>query len=113
MLRRDGSIRLRNKRGLYASLHPRPRIAEPKLREHMDCRVRRSAIMYGDLYQDVVRSGFEVLHEYIPITVAFEHASIDQLVLVILETTLCIPLNQEGVRIFTLRVLVQHPEIRM
>src|SRR5262245_36696679 len=69
--------------------------------------------MYGDLYQDVVRSGFEVLHEHIPITVAVEDTSIDQLVLVILETTLSILLSQEGVRIFTLRILVQHREIGM
>jgi hypothetical protein len=69
--------------------------------------------MDGDRYQDVVRSRLKVLHEDIPITVAFENACIDQLILVILEAASAVLLNQQLVWIFVLRILVEHLQIRM
>ena len=79
----------------------------------MNGRQLRPPVIDGDLHQDVVWSGFEVLHEDIPVAVTLENAGIDQFVLVILEAAFCVLLNQQRVWIFTLRILVKHLEVRM
>ena len=48
----------------------------------MQCRFFWSAVVDGDLSEDVFRARFEVLHEDIPVTIAIENAGIDQFVLV-------------------------------
>ena len=92
---------------------PRPGIAEPKLRQQVQRRLIWSPIVDGDLGEDVLRTRFEVLHEDIPVTVAIDNAGINQLVLFIPQAASRVLFRQASVREFTLRILVEHLEIRM
>src|SRR5215467_8503158 len=89
--------------GLFAPFVPRPSVTKPELRKQVDCGLVRRPVMNGDLYQDVVRSRLEVLHENVPVAVAIEDAGINQLILVVHEAASCVLLNQPRVWIFALR----------
>ncbi len=79
----------------------------------MNRRRVRPPVMEGELHKDVVGGRLAVLDEDIPVTIAFEYAGVDQLELVLLQTAPRVFLHQLRVWVFPLRILVEHPEIRM
>ena len=71
------------------------------------------AIDDGDLHQHVVRRRFGVFDEHIEITVLVEDPRVGQLELRLRQSALPALLQQPPIRELRLRILVQHPHIRM
>jgi hypothetical protein len=73
----------------------------------------RTAVVDGDLDQDILRGGLGILDEYIKVAVLIEHSRIDELILEVLPATVPVGLDQVGVGVRRLRILVEVFHIRM
>src|SRR5258705_12902052 len=85
---------------------PRPGVAKPKRRKHVQRGRLRSAVLDGDPDQHILRGSFGVLDEHVEITVVVEDAGVEQFVLEFLPTAAAVGLDELAVRVGRLRVLV-------
>ena len=87
---------------------PGPDIAGPDLRQHVELRGSRPAIMRGDQQQNVVRRGLGVFDLDVEIAIFVEDAGVDQLVFAILQTPRGVDRDKIGVGKRALRIFVEH-----
>ena len=73
---------------------PGPLVAVPQRRQDMHLRRFWTAVVNGDLDQDILRGGFGVLDEHVKVAILIEHAGIDQLILEVLPAQAAIGLDQ-------------------
>ena len=92
---------------------PRPAVAEPERRQHVDLRGFRTAIVDADLNQDVLGRFLGVFHEHVEVTVLVEDAGVDQFVLEFLAAAPAIGLHQLIIRVGRLRILVEILHVRV
>ena len=100
-------------RGRSACALPGPLVAEPQRRQDMQLGRFRAAIVDGDLDQDVLGGRLGILDEHVKVAILIEHAGIDQLVLEVLPAPAPVGLDQVGVRVGCLRILVEVLHVRM
>ena len=110
---RDDDVAVQRQLRLADGIAPRPRVAEPQLRQHMHVGGFRSAVVDGDPDQDVRRRVLRVFRDHIEVAVAFEHAAVDQLELRIVFAAPSILVDELSVRKRLLGVLVEALQIRM
>ena len=79
MLRDDRSIFARAQLPRLAIRFPRPDVAKPQLRQHMQRRFLRPAIVNRDAHQNVFRRRLRVFDEHIQVAVVVEDAGVEQL----------------------------------
>ena len=73
----------------------------------------RSAVVHGDLDQNVFGEVLGVLHEDVEVAILIEHAGVEQLVLELVPAPAAVRLHKVGVGIGRLRILVQVLHVRM
>ncbi len=73
----------------------------------MQFRRMRSPVGRNDLHQDVFRTAFGILHEDVEVAVVIEHAGDEEFILHLVPRTRAICLDQIGVGISGLRILIQ------
>ena len=105
------SISFSSGRGPLAA--PRPRVAEPERRQHVQRRRLRTPVGDGDLDQDVFGRGLRVLHEHVEVAVVVEDAGIEQLVLEVGPAAPLVGRDDVVVGIGRLRVLVEILHVRV
>src|SRR5688572_27012480 len=91
----------------------RPVVTEPQCRQQMQVGSVRSPVDRRDPHQDVFGGALCVLHEHVEIAVLMEHAGVEQLVLHLVTAAPAVRLQQVGVRIGGLRVLVEVFHVRV
>jgi hypothetical protein len=67
----------------------------------------RSPVGSGDLHEDVIRTGFGILHEDVKVAVILEDAGIEQFILELVSRTPAVRIQQIGIGIGSLRILIQ------
>ena len=92
---------------------PTPRVAKPDLREDVEFRGGRAAVVRRDSHQHFVRPGLGVLHEHVEVAVAVEDAGVEQFELRVARAALVAFLEQLRVRERTLRVLVEELQVAL
>ena len=92
---------------------PRPLVAEPQRRQHVQLGRFRAAVVDGDLDQDVLGRLLGILDEHVEVAVLVEHARIEQLVLELVPAPAAAGLDQIGVGIGRLRILVEVLHVRV
>ena len=92
---------------------PGPLVAEPQRRQDVHLGRFRTAVVDGDLDQDILRGRLGVLDEHVKVAVLVEHAGIDQLILEVLPAPAPVGLDQVVVGVGRLRILVEVLHIRM
>ena len=92
---------------------PRPLVAEPERRQHVNLGRLRTAIVDCDLDQDVVGRLLGVLDEDVEIAILVEDARVEQLVFKFLPAAGTAGIDKVGVGKRRLRILVQIFHVRM
>ena len=97
------------------AIAPGPGIAIPGVGQDVQLGRLRAAIVRGDPAEDVVLVRFRVVHDHIEITAGGQRLAnrVDQLELTVPRGCDLGLVDQPTVRVFDLRVLVQHPHERM
>src|SRR6266581_1683335 len=99
--------------GALASLVPGPGIPEPEAREHMEGSSVGAAILHGDADQDVLRRGLRILDRHIEVPPRLEGARLEKLELAVPSAAAAILLDDPGIGILGLRVLVEPLQVRV
>ena len=90
---------------------PRPGIARPELRQHVQhCRFARP-VVDRQLDQDVVNIGLGVFDLDIEIAIIGKDAGVDQLELGVRPAAAAVLFDQSSIRESGLRILVEHPHV--
>ena len=92
---------------------PRPGVAEPQVRQHVQRRGLRARVGDADLHEQVVRVALRVGHVDHPVAVVVEHAGVHQLVLGLTLVPSPVLGDQVAVRELGLRVVVAPAQQRM
>ena len=92
---------------------PRPGVAEPEGRQHVERRRLRAAVGDGDLDEEVLRRRLRVLDEHVEVAIVVEHARVQQLVLEVVAAPAAVLLDEPAVGILRLRVLVEVLHVRV
>ncbi len=92
---------------------PRPDVAGPELRQHVQRRGLGRAVVDRHLHQNVVDIGLGIFDYDIEIAVVVEHPGVDQLELGLVPAAPSVLLDQPGVREGCLRILVEHAHVGM
>ena len=90
---------------------PGPRVAEPKVRQHVQRRGVGPAVVRRDPDRQVLRVGLGVLDEDIEVAIVLEYAGIEQLVLRVLSGAALVLLDELAVRKRRLRILVEQAHV--
>ena len=100
-------------RGPCRGVAPRPGVAVPQVRQHVQRGRRRAPVDGRDPAQEVLRSGLGILDEHIEVAALLEGLAqrVDQLELARGARPPPVLLDQEGVGVRDLRVLVEHPHV--
>ena len=85
---------------------PRPRVAKPQRREHVQRRGVGPAVVRGHQHEDVVVAGLGVLDHDVEVAVLVEHAGVEQLVLGLLLAAAPVGGDEIPVGVRALRILV-------
>ncbi len=109
----DGIVCGHGQLGLAAGARPRPRVAEPQLRNHVQCGRLRTAVMHRHLAEDIGRAGLGVLHEHVKVPIIVEDTGIEQLEFRVGLAAGGVALDQLRVGKGPLRILVKHLEVGM
>ena len=88
---------------------PRPGVAEPRRRQHMQRAGLRPGVGDLDRHQQVIRAGLGVMHLGDPVPVTAEHAGIQQLILRLIPAPASIGVDQVLIRVRALRIVVTPP----
>ena len=99
--------------GFVKIFFPRPRVAKPKLRQQMDCRRFRPAIVDGHAHQNIVGRGLGVFHENVEVAVVVKNARVEQFKFHLGLAAFRIFRNELVVGKFPLRILVKHLQVGM
>ncbi len=86
---------------------PRPRVAEPERRQHVEGGSARRPVVHRDATDDVLRAGLGVLDLHVEVVAVVEDARVDQLVLHLLPGAGPVGGDEVVVRELGVRVLVQ------
>jgi hypothetical protein len=92
---------------------PRPGVAEPQRRQQVQVGFFRTAIVHGDLNQEIFRRGLGVFDEHVEVAVLAEDAGVEQLVFEILPAAATVGLDEIVIGIGRLRVLVEILHVRV
>jgi hypothetical protein len=95
-----------------AGAPPRPRVAEPQLRQHVQHRAVGPAIVHRELDQDVVMVGLRVGRVDVEVALRFEHARVGELELRMLAGALLVLGDEAFVWERGLRILVERLQPR-
>src|SRR2546425_2097503 len=96
-----------------APLVPCPGVPEPEAREHVEGSGLGAAILHGDADQDVLRRGLGVLDRHVEVPSRFEGARLEKLELAVPSAAAAILLDEPGIGILGMRVLVEPLEVRV
>ena len=91
----------------------RPVVPEPERRQEMQFRRVRSPVGCRDPHQDVFRTGFGILDEYVEVSVVMEDAGVEEFILHLVPGATTVRLHQVGVGKGRLRVLVEVLHVRV
>ncbi len=105
--------RRRLQQRLGAAAGPRPGVAEPQRRQHVKVRGLRATVADGDADQHVLGCRLRILDEHVEVAVAVEHAGVEQFVLGLVPAAAAVGVDEVGVRVGRLRVLVQVLHVRV
>ena len=86
---------------------PYPRVPIPQCRKDVNSRSAGAAVAHFDPYEDVAWIVVSVLHEHVPVLPLVEHSRVFQFVFGVVQPPPLVLLEQFGVRVLALRVLVQ------
>ena len=92
---------------------PRPGVAKPKGRQHMDLRRLWAPVADSDLDQDVLRLDLGVLDEDVKVPVLIEDACVEQFILGGLFVACPVGFDDGPVRVLGLRILVEILHVRV
>src|SRR5262249_51557312 len=92
---------------------PRPQIAEPERRQEMYFGRLRAAVMNNDLDQDIFRRFLGILDEDVEVPVVVEDSRVEQLVFRLVPPALPACLDEIGIGIGLLRILVEILHVRV
>ena len=92
---------------------PRPSVAEPDVRKQVQIGGLRTAVVRGHLHEDLLGVRLGVLDHDVEVAVVVEHASVDDLELAVVRPSVAIAFGQRLVRKLPLRILVEHPHVRV
>src|SRR5712691_1245950 len=92
---------------------PCPGVPEPEAREHMEGSSLGAAILHGDADQDVLRRGLRILDRHIEVPPRLEGARLEKLELAVPSAAAAILLDEPGIGILGMRVLVEPLQVRV
>ncbi len=77
MLRRDGAILCRSQLRFDSAVLPGPGVPKPNLREQMDRRGLRPAVMDSDEHENILRPGLRIFDEHVEVAIIIEDARVE------------------------------------
>src|ERR1700686_3916552 len=98
---------------LAGAVLPAPGVAEPKLWQQVDGGGLRTPVLDRDPHQNVIRLALRVFDEDIEVAVVVEHIGVDQFELGLPDAATPALFHQSFVGVLGLRILVEHPQVRM